>query len=289
MEGMTTLIATLDGQIHPPETLLLRADDLGVLRADGVFDVARCVAGEVHDLEAHLERFSRSAQALELPQPDREAYRRAIDALVTAWDWDAHREATLRLVLTRGPAGQPPTGWAALEELSAAALRARQHGVRVITLDKGFDPADTSEVAWQPSGAKTLGYTDAMAALRYAKRHSADDVIFHTPAGAVLEGATSAVLIEHEGRIITPKHPGILQSTSVARLETALASRGVTLTREPVTQDQLSDPDFVGGLWLVSSGRLLVRVTELNGKAVPTGSLDGTLREIVFTDAANRP
>ena len=283
------LIVTLDGDVFAAsERPLIHAHDAGVLRADGVFDVVRAVDGVLSDLDRHLDRFCRSAEALELPAIDRDAFRRAIHLGLERWDWASAPEVTVRLVLTRGatlrnaetPGGvMTPSAWVAIEPLSESARRAREHGVRVLTLSLGVDPAQFEDVPWRVAGAKTLGYTDAMSALRYAANHQAEDVIFTTPDGVILEGATAAVLVERNGQLETPDHPGILRSTTVERLESALADHGRPLTRRALHRDELRASD---GAWLVSSGRLLARVTHLDGAELPRGSADPLLRSLLF-------
>ena len=79
------LTALLDGTLLPPETPLLRPDDLGVLRGEGVFETTLVVDGVARDLDDHLARLAISAEmtGLVVPAPDR--WRTGVDALVQAW------------------------------------------------------------------------------------------------------------------------------------------------------------------------------------------------------------
>lgn len=274
-----TLIATLDGTLHDVTQPLIRADDAGLLRADGVFDVARCLDGRVTGLDEHLRRLQRSAKLFKLPQPDLSGFHRAIDAVLSAWDWSTENEATLRMVITRGVPECGPNSWVALESIPASVRDARKFGIDVLILDKGYDPGEQTAVAWQPSGAKSLGYSDAMAGLRYAHEQAAHDVIFVTPNEAVLEGATSAVLLERDGELCTPRHAGIIESTTLKRLRTSLKPRGLTLVAQPIRRSELYSAD---GLWLVSSGRLLAPVNSIDGHSVARGRHHRLLREILF-------
>ena len=56
-----TVVALLDGTLIDPAQPIVRADDLGVVRGDGVFDALLAVDGEARDLDAHLERLASSA------------------------------------------------------------------------------------------------------------------------------------------------------------------------------------------------------------------------------------
>ncbi|WP_145952656.1 aminotransferase class IV [Tessaracoccus aquimaris] len=106
-----TMVALLDGTLIDPAQPIVRADDQGVVRGDGVFDALLAVDGEARDLEAHLDRLGVSAGLLHLPAPDRAGFGRAVDAVLAAWDWAASPEAVLRMIHTRGPrASRSPTG-----------------------------------------------------------------------------------------------------------------------------------------------------------------------------------
>ena len=137
------LVALLDGTLVDPAQPIVRADDQGVVRGDGVFDALLAVDGVVRDLDPHLDRLARSATLLDLPAPDDAGYRRAVDAIVAAWDWAADPEVVLRLIQTRGPEGaEHPNGWVMAAPLDAASRRQRVDGVRVLLLDRGFEGSE---------------------------------------------------------------------------------------------------------------------------------------------------
>ena len=55
----------LGGIVTDPALMVIPFDDHMVHRGHGIFDTAGLVAGRIYDLEAHLDRFLRSAGALE--------------------------------------------------------------------------------------------------------------------------------------------------------------------------------------------------------------------------------
>ena len=55
------VVAVLGRGVVPAETLVLRADDLGVLRGDGIFETMHVRGGRVWLLDEHLARMAASA------------------------------------------------------------------------------------------------------------------------------------------------------------------------------------------------------------------------------------
>jgi 4-amino-4-deoxychorismate lyase len=110
-----------------------------------------------------------------------------------------------------------------------------------------------------------------MAALRYARKHGADDVIFTSSNGRVLEGPTSTVLIatvRDGARILTTPllESGILPGTSQGALFKTAAEAGWQLGYGPLVPQDLFEADAV---WLVSSIRLMAPVRSIDGRDIP--------------------
>ncbi|WP_413320446.1 aminotransferase class IV [Agrococcus sp. 1P02AA] len=278
------LLALLDGSIVDVTHPIVRADDLGVVRGDGVFDATLVRAGSdgaprVEDRESHLDRLERSAAILQLPAPDRAGYGRAIDALVAAWDFDAHPEAVIRLVLTRGPeGGGEPTAFALMAALSASVVREREQGVSVTLLGRGHDGDEVAAMPWLLPGAKSLSYSINMAAKRHAAQQGFDDVVFVSPAGLLLEGPTSTLVIDRGGSLLTPQQEGILASITLEHLMEEAPAAGLSVAFAALGPDDLLTSD---GAWLLSSGRLLARITSVDGQQLPVSPLDATLRRLL--------
>jgi 4-amino-4-deoxychorismate lyase len=280
-----------DGRVADASKPQLLVTDLGVTRGDGVFETMLAVGGTVRKMQAHLDRLAGSATALDLDIPDQDAWRRAIAAAVAR-----HRsenppadpladELVVKLVVTRGVEGAPtPTAWVQASQAGAAARRQRETGIDVILLDRGYDSDVAERAPWLLLGAKTLSYAVNMAALRHAHKQGADDVIFTSSDGRVLEGPTSTVLLAHveksdDGttvkRLITPQlDSGILPGTSQGALFAAAKAAGWELGYGPLEPRDLLDADAV---WLISSVRLLAPVNRIDGKEIGTPSVQKEL------------
>src|SRR5437867_10898196 len=59
----------LKGIVTDPALMVIPFDDHIVHRGHGIFDTAAIVAGKIYDLEAHLDRFLRSADRSKLRLP----------------------------------------------------------------------------------------------------------------------------------------------------------------------------------------------------------------------------
>jgi len=272
------VVALLDGTVVDADQPLLRADDLGVLRGDGVFETALVVDGRPRKLSAHLHRLARSAAMLDLPAPDPDAWRRCVDAVCAAWT--GPREMALKLVLTRGVDGAgSPTGYALGTPVPEVVLRQRRHGVAVVTLDRGY-PAEFGERAkWMLIGAKTLSYATNMAAVRYAQASGADDALYVSSDGWVLEGPTASVVVADGRNLRTPPvSAGLLPGTTQQELFRAAENAGWTVKTEPLRVADLLAAD---GVWLVSSVRLLAAVHTIDGTPIPASTHDPDLRALL--------
>lgn len=235
--------------------------DFGVSRGDGIFETISVGKGVPQAFEHHLRRFAASAAKLELPVPDLEAWRAAVLAVVA--QLSPTHESWVKTVYTRGVEGDGrPTGWV-YGARSADFTSARTEGVRVVTLDRGYRHDVEQTSPWLLQGAKTLSYAVNRSVFREAARRNADDVIFVSSDGFVLEGPTSTVVFRRGDRVLTPGTGlGILDGTTQANLFRFAEAKGFSTGFELLTPDQLVLADDI---WLVSSVRLVAPVRELNG------------------------
>jgi 4-amino-4-deoxychorismate lyase len=248
--------------------------DLAATRGDGVFETISLGNGHLQALEAHLERFAHSAAMLDLPTPHAAQWRAAIRDVASHLVDDAGNpvdEGFVKIVLSRGieggagvqnPGALTPTGWA-LAAVAPDHTPARRDGIRVVLLDRGYrhDVAQTSP--WLLAGAKSLSYAINRGAFREAARRGADDTLWVSSDGYLLEGAVSNLILKRGRTILTPRtDQGILAGTTQADVFRWAESTGLSTEYALLTPADLAEADAA---WLVSSGRHAAPLREVDG------------------------
>ena len=282
------MVITLDGESRDPDAPLLYADDLAAVRGDGVFETLLVRDGGACLVSAHLARLTHSARLMDLPAPDLVAWRSAIDKAAAEWAGSTTAEGALRLVYSRGrERGSAPTAYVTVNPLADRVAAARRDGVAAVTLDRSLPAAGADAMPWLMAGAKTLSYAVNMAALRHAARQGADDVIFLSTDGYILEGPRSTVVIATDGDdgrtcLLTPPpwYP-ILRGTTQQALFDVARDKGYDCDYRA-----LRPADLVAaqGVWLISAITLAARVHTLDGSALPQAPIAADFTGLV--DAA---
>jgi 4-amino-4-deoxychorismate lyase len=287
MASQPAVVVTLDGASHDPSTPLLHADDLAVVRGDGVFESLLVRDGRPCLLEAHLARLTQSARMMDLPTPDLARWRDATATAASTWTTQSSDEGVMRFIYTRGrEGGSESTAFVLVGPVPARVAAVRRDGLAALTLARGLPSDGTADMPWLLAGAKTLSYAVNMAALRHAERNNAGDVIFVSSDGYLLEGPRSTVVIatELDGNptLLTPPpwYP-ILRGTTQQALFEVARNKGYDCDYRA-----LRSADLVAaqGVWLISSITLAARVHTLDGKPLAPSPLAAEIAELV--DAA---
>src|SRR4029450_3346288 len=90
----------LGGIVTDPALMVLPFDDHMVHRGHGIFDTAGIENGQIYDLEAHRDRFIRSAQNSKLKLPTRDEMR---DIIVRTTAASGQRHGSIRYWASWGP------------------------------------------------------------------------------------------------------------------------------------------------------------------------------------------
>jgi len=255
--------------VVPPETPLLRADDLGVVRGDGVFETLHVRAGRPWLLAEHLDRMARSAARMDLDLPGRETLTGLAETACAAWP--PEQEGALRLVCTRGPeplpgaAGGPVTVFATLAPIGPAVRAARRDGIAAVTASLGVTTTARPATPWLLGGVKALSYAVNMASQRWAAAQGADDVLWVSADGYALEAPTSSLVWLSGATLYTvpAETTGILPGTTARWLLDHAGALGWRSAERLVRPAELLDAEAV---WLTSSVRGPVPLRALDGQ-----------------------
>nr|WTA71052.1 aminotransferase class IV [Micromonospora sp. NBC_00855] len=231
--------------------------------------------------DRHLRRLHRSCRALGLPTE------RTVTQLVDDCRAAAAAEATADpdcdVYVRPMVVGTTLTGRATRASTTVAAFR--QHPrppqpVRVRTSAWRRPSGDT-----MPPGLKVVGnYQLTRLARLEAKESGYDDALLLNAAGRLAEGAGSAVLVERDGRIVTPPpYEDCLDSITVALLATLAEADGIELTRQPVSRTEVLTAD---GLALAGTLADVVPVTDVDHVTWPTTSPLLDRLRVLYLDAS---
>lgn len=273
------VVAVLGRGLVPADTPVLRADDRGVLHGDGVFETMHVRAGAPWLLAEHLARMARSADLLDLALPDADVLTElATSVCQTATDT---AEAMLRLVCTRGPeGGGEVTAYATWGPVPPAAREVRRTGISVVTSALGIRATAGPPAPYLLHGAKSLSYAVNMAAHRWARQRGADDLLWLSDEGFVLEGPTSNLVWVNDGRLCTvpATETGILPGITVRWLLEHAGALGLTAAEQMVRPEALLGAD---GVWLTSSVRGAVAVRSLDGVMLPPSPYTAPIQRLL--------
>lgn len=183
--------------LDDPDAPAVSAHDHGMTVGDGVFEVVKVVHGRLFAVDLHLERLSRSASGLGLPDPDLHDVRRGIRAVL---DGPPVAFGRLRITWTGGPAPLATQRGAGPATLTVVAA----------PVNPWPDAATVTTVPWPRNergalaGIKTTSYGENVRALAYAHEHGSSEAVFANLQGHLCEGTGTNVFYVVDGQLRTP-------------------------------------------------------------------------------------
>ncbi len=125
-----------------------------------------------------------------------------------------------------------------------------------------------AEAPWLLGGVKTLSYAINVAAKREAARRGADEAVFASSDGYLLEAPTAGLVIAADHRLWTTPAAGtgILRSITVEALLDKARAEGIGVHEALYCPSDLAGAD---GLWIVSAVRGVLPVLSLDDTALP--------------------
>lgn len=261
---MTT--AYLNGSFLALEEARISPLDRGFIFGDGVYELIPVYSRKPFRLNEHLKRLQASLDFIRLENPKAEAQWRSIIEQVIAHNiWN---DQSLYLQITRGvaprdhafPQGVPPTVFIMSGSLKTNSPEVVESGACAITAqDNRWLRCDIKAVSLLPNVLLRQLAVDAGCAETLLLRD-----------GYLTEGAASNVFIVIKGRIIGPPKSNLMLPGITYDVVIELAARGnIPCDIRQVVESELRSADEV---WMTSSTREVLAITQLDGKPVGSGS-----------------
>jgi 4-amino-4-deoxychorismate lyase len=178
--------------------------------------------------------------------------------------------SVLRVVWTGGrEAEQDGVGFALVTALPDGLEEQRRRGVELASLQLAIGAHARRSSPWLLPGVKSTSYAVNMAAQREAHRRGADDAVFVSAEGIVLEGPTSNVWFTEAEKLCTPALDlGILAGVTRDTLLAAAAARGIEVVEDAFAIERLF---AAGEVFTSSSVREVMPVVTLDERPVGDG------------------
>ncbi|MCB0914207.1 MAG: aminotransferase class IV family protein [Actinobacteria bacterium] len=234
--------------------------DRGLTVGDGVFETMKVVDGVAFALTRHLDRLTRSAEALGIPMPPESLLRDAIATTARANAAEVGSVGRLRLTLTHGPGllGDPYAGDGE-PTLVVTIVRQQPWPSDSVVAISRYRRNERSAL----TGVKSTSYAENAVALRAAKAAGADEAILLNTSDQVCEGTGSNIFVVLEGRLVTPP----LDSGCLNGVTRQLVLHWTDATERPVGAAELAQ---VSEAFLTSSTRDIHPISRIDGRDLPS-------------------
>lgn len=264
-------------------TPIVRGDDLGVTRGDGVFETMRIRNQHAFLFDDHVNRMTAGAARMALRLPLPADWRATVDDAAAAYGDDV---GVLRLFTTRGPDGEDtPLSYLTIAPVPSATIAAGRDGAHAVTLPAGIAADARSDAPWLLGGVKTTSYAVAMAAKREAESRGATDAIWVSSDGQVLEEATSSIVwVAGVEAFTIPAETGILAGTTLHCVRALSAGAGLPIGERRAS---IADLRAADEMLLLSAVRGVASVRTLDGERIGSGGIGPAARLLrnLFEDA----
>lgn len=278
----------LGGIVTDPALMVIPFDDHMVHRGHGIFDTAAIVGGKIYDLEAHLDRFLRSAGNSKIALPTRDEMR---DIIVRTTAASGRRDGSIRYWASTGPGNLGLTPAAGAQPgffvMIFAGLVYPQawytEGLRVMTTTYPIKPPLYAVT-------KSTNYLPNVLMQMEAQESGLDNGVFVDEAGNVGESSNMNVaFVSADGTLKHPTFDHILSGcTSLRLLELAPALQvpqlitGVQVCAIPVGEARAARE-----MMLVGSSIEVAPIVEWDRKPIGDGKpgpVAKALRELLKED-----
>lgn len=261
----SSMIVYLNGAFMPAPEATVSVFDRGFVFGDGVYEVLPAYGGYLFRLTRHLQRLDNSLAAVGMRSPlSHTQWENVLTELVAR---NGGGDLSVYLQVTRGvalrdhafPSDTPATVMAYATPLKPPAPSTLQAGLSAITV---------TDERWGRCHIKSISLMANVLARQKARDAGAYEAIMVRD-NWVMEGAASNVFIVDNGELLTPPQGPFLLSgiTRELLLELAL-HHNITCYEQGIPLKQMQRAEEI---WVTSSSREILPITQLDGKPVGPG------------------
>jgi D-alanine transaminase len=257
----------LNGEFLPAEQAKVSVFDRGFLLGDGVYEVIPVYDGNCFLLEGHLARLQNSLDGIQLANPyNSQKWEEIISQLIVK---NGGGNQSLYIQVTRGvaprdhvfPDNVEPTIFLMSNPLKPVPEEWKQQGIKAITVE---------DIRWQNCDIKAISLLPNSLLKQRAKEAGAQEALLIKD-DYLTEGAASNAYAVINGTIYTaPKDEKVLPGITRDFVLDMAREHGLMVMEMPVSIERLRQADEI---WISSSTKEVLAVTELDGQPVGNGKL----------------
>jgi D-alanine transaminase len=258
-------IAYLNGEFLPLDQARVSVLDRGFIFGDGVYEVIPAYSRRAFRLPEHLKRLQHSLDSIRLANPMTDAdWTRLINELIQR---SAGEDQSVYLQVTRGvakrdhafPKDARQTVFMMSGPLSTPPAEQIENGVACIT---------ASDFRWLKCDVKSVSLLGNCLLRQAAADAGAVEVVLFRD-GRLSEASASNVFVVRDGKLLAPpKNHLILPGITYDVVLELAASIGLPIELREITEEEVRSADE---LWVTSSTKEVLAVTQLDGKPVGRG------------------
>ena len=258
-------IAYLNGEFLPLDQAKVSVLDRGFIFGDGVYEVIPAYSRRAFRLPEHLKRLQHSLDSVRLANPMTDSeWTRLIGELIKR---TASDDQSIYLQVTRGvarrdhafPRDTKPTVFMMSGPLSTPPVEQIENGVPCIT---------ATDFRWLKCDVKSVSLLGNCLLRQAAAEAGAVEVVLFRD-GYLTEASASNVFVVRDGKLLAPpKNHLILPGITYDVVLELAASIGLPIELREVTEAEVRSADE---LWVTSSTKEVLAVTQLDGKPVGRG------------------
>lgn len=232
---------SLNGEIVSAGEAVISVFDRGFAYGDALIETLKVIDGRPVFFPEHYARLAggMDAAGMEPPPPEKELWRQSVDLARV----NGVGGGRLRLQVTRGP-GSPSEGPDPVEGVKpTVVITARESvGYPRQYYDQGMTCATVSGNRGAWASLKSGSMMPVVLARREAKAAGADEAIFTTAHGVLLEGGYSNIFFRIGGSFFTtPLQANILAGITRMKVTAIMEERGTPVVEKSVHPDDLGE------------------------------------------------